>query len=233
MVLISTALNRKGKSTVSEEEKEQSQSRKGRKQAGSSERGGEGAPLQEMRVEYVDESQTMGAALKALGERVNSLEKQLILLEKTHGEMVSAVNQQAKQVQEFITSASPRLGTIFEAVAKMLTQSKRTEAPGAAAAVSFEDGIPERFADDKEHQEAWRTARIVAAELEAYYPDEVTEGILGGNFYQLLGDRIGEARETYQQGVSEKVLQECDYFSAAIEALVARKQRDLQEQDSP
>ena len=233
MVPISTALNRKGESKVSKKEKEQSQLRRGRQQAGSSKKGSARALAQEMHVEYANVGKAMEAALKALGARTNTIEKQLTVLEEAQGKMVSAVDQQAKHVQELVTSVSGRLETVFETVAEMLTQGKKAEAPGAEAAVSFEDGIPERFAEDKEHQEAWRTARILAAELGAYYSEEVTKGIVDGNLYELLGDRLRKARETYQQGVSEKVVQECDYFSAAIKALVARKQQGLQEQDSP
>ena len=224
MVRISTALNRKGESTVPEGEKEPSQVRRGRQQAGSRNKGGPSTPAQEMTVEYADESKTMEAALKALRGRAYTIGKQLTILEEAQGKMASAVDQQAEQVQEFVTSVSGRLETVFGAVGEMLTQ--------AAGGVSFEDGIPERFAEDKEHQEAWRTARILAAELDAYYPEEVTAGVLDGNLYELLGDRLRKARVTYQQGVSEKVVQECDYFAAAIKALVARKQQSLQEQDS-
>ena len=102
----------------------------------------------------------------------------------------------------------------------------------SVAPQSAEYGLPESFASDKDHQEAWRTGRILTAELEAYYPEETREGALSGNLHELLDEEIKEARSSYEQTVPERVLQEHDYFSAAIDALIARKKRESAEDSS-
>jgi len=200
---------------ASEDKKQESQ--RGTRKAG------EPVPMTEMTVEYVDASDGMDAALRGLEERVNSLEKLLASLDETRGEMVSAFNRQTKEIQRFVDSIARRVGRIYKEV-------EEVRAPVLAAAPrGAEYGLPERFASDKDHQEAWRTGRILTAELEAYYPDETREGALSGNLYELLGKEIEEARRCYEQSVPERVLQEHDYFSAAIDALMARKKREAAE----
>jgi hypothetical protein len=185
---------------------------------------GEPVPMTEMTVEYVDASDGMDAALSGLEERVNSLEKLLASLDETRGEMVSAFNRQTKEIQRFVDSIARRVGRIYKEV-------EEVRAPVLAAAPqTAEYGLPERFASDKDHQEAWRTGRILTAELEAYYPDETREGALSGNLQELLTNEIEEARRVYEQSVPERVLQEHDYFSAAIDALMARKKREAAEE---
>ncbi len=181
-------------------------------------------PITMMTVEYVDDSQGMEAALQALEQRVNRLDRLLGSLEETHGEMGSAVNQQSRQIQKLVDSISRRVGRIGKTV-------EEAKASLVAAAPQFvEEGPPQRFASDMDHQEAWRSARILAAELEANHPKEVKEGVLSGNFHEALSQQIEELRKAYEQRVPERVVQEHDYLVAAIDALIARLKRDLQAQ---
>jgi len=98
------------------------------------------------------------------------------------------------------------------------------------AAAQDELDVPQQYAADQDHQKAWQLAQVVAADLEAYYEDQVREGALQDDFFQVLKDPINEARKSYEQGVGKRVLQEFDYFTLALKRLVARKRRQLAEE---
>jgi hypothetical protein len=85
-------------------------------------------------------------------------------------------------------------------------------------------------AENPEHQNAWRVARVLAADLEGYHEEAVREGVLYGTFYSVLREPIEKARETYEERVSREIVEECDYFSKALDELVIRKRMELEEE---
>ena len=198
-------------------------------ESGGKEGGSAQTPPGILTVEYINESESMDGTLKGLQERTDGLERLLTSLEEGHSELITAFNQQSKELQKLVSSVGRRIARIQETLVSVLGEAG--EAVGAevsAVPESVEEGVPERFADDPSHQEAWRTARILAAELEAFYPNEVKDGVINGNLRELLGRQLEEARKIYEQGVPEATAQVYDYFSAAIEALIARKKRELE-----
>jgi hypothetical protein len=150
-------------------------------------------------------------------------------MQETSVELVSVINQQAKDLSHFIESINRRLDRIFR---EMSSGTARAAAPSEDALLDSaepakEFQIPEQFAQDPAHQKAWRIARVMASDLEAYYGDKVREGVLYDNFAELLKDPIAENRRTYEQRVSPKVVSEFDYFALALEELVGRKKAEI------
>ena len=186
-------------------------------------------PSTVMTVEYIDDSEGMDAALRALEERMGKLETLLSSLQETYREMVSAINQQTKEIQEFVVSVSRRVDRLYRTVSGVSPGPEPKEpVEPQTPSPDVEEGLPQQFADDADHQEAWRIAKVLASDLEAYYPEKVREGALYGNFLELLDEQIEGARKTYEQRAPERVIQEYDHFSQAIEALLARKKRELE-----
>jgi hypothetical protein len=182
-------------------------------------------PSTVLTVEYVDGSEGMDASLKVIEQRLARLEKLITEVHETSSQLVTAVNQQAKDVGALIESLNRRVDRVFRAVSTGVVKAT----PGAPAPEVPEEqfDIPAQFAGDQEHQEAWRVAQVMASDLEAYYGDKVAEGVLYQNFFELLEGPINEARRTYEERVSEKVRGEFDYFTLALKKLVARKSREL------
>ena len=189
-------------------------------------------PATVLTVEYVDESEGMSSGLKALEQRMAKLEKLTTEVHETNAQLVAAVNQQAKDIGQLVESLNRRIDRVYQVVSGG-TVKVGPSAP-AAPAVSEEDfKVPEQFAGDEEHQEAWRIGQVMASDMEAYYGDKVREGVLYQNFFDLLKTPIEEARRTYEERVSERVRGEFDYFTLALKELVARKGRELTDEASP
>ena len=86
------------------------------------------------------------------------------------------------------------------------------------------------MAEDRDHQNAWRIARVLAADLEAYHEDAVKEGVLYGTFYKLLREPIEKARATYEQRATPNIVENYDYFARAIDELIVRKRMELEQE---
>jgi TolA-binding protein len=207
-------------------------------------------PATVLTVEYVDDSKSMDAALKELNERLSKMEERVSALQERQGALVTAVNQQAKDIGRFLQSLSRRVDRVYRTMvdaeganAGGATATEETPAaPAPEAATEGEqpaESAPEPQeetpppaekpeGEDEEHKKAWRTARVLAADLEAYHEDAVKEGVLYGTFFKLLHEPIEKARKTYEQRVPDDIVENYDYFSKALDELIARKRMDLE-----
>lgn len=80
------------------------------------------------------------------------------------------------------------------------------------------------FADDREHQNARRIARVMVADLFLYHGDAVREGLRLGNVQEALEEQLGEARKTFEARVSESVRRERDYFAIEVDRLLEKQE---------
>jgi len=199
-------------------------------------------PATVLTVEYLDESEGMDAALRDVQERMQRLEELLGNMQETQAQLIAAVNQQAKDIGRFVESVSRRIDKLYRRVTGgEISQSGLSGAAGAdypgEATVAFAadsnstmSGLSPDVADDPDHQNAWRIARVLAADLEAYHEDAVKEGVLYGTFYKLLRDPIEKARATYEQRVTPEIVENYDYFSKALDELIVRKRMELEQE---
>jgi cell division protein ZapA (FtsZ GTPase activity inhibitor) len=197
-------------------------------------------PATVLTVEYVDDSEGMDSALRAVNDHVRKLEQQVGAIEESQTRMVVAINQQAKDIVKAIESIGRRIDRLYTRISELLagaegevaTMLEDVEAPATAreaAAGAVGGGLPADVADDPDHQNAWRIARVLAADLEAYHEEAVKEGVIYGTFYRVLKEPIEKARSTYEQRVSKEIAENYDYFSKALDELIARKSMELKE----
>ncbi|KPK60216.1 MAG: hypothetical protein AMK73_08255 [Planctomycetes bacterium SM23_32] len=187
-------------------------------------------------VEYVDDSEGMDAALRDMSERLRKMEQQVTTMQETQVRLVAAVNQQAKDIGKFVESLGRRIDRLYRRV----TGGEATSHGGAAeadedaesggAALAAGAALAPEVADNPDHQNAWRIARVLAADLEAYHEAAVREGVLYGTFYSVLRDPIEKARRAYEQRVSREIVEGYDYFSKGLDELIARKRVELEEE---
>ena len=183
-------------------------------------------PSTVLTVEYVDGSDGIDAALLALHERLGKLGALAGELQDSTAELVSVINQQTKEIGQFIESVNGRLDRLYKELSETAGAAE-SGGPGSAQAALKTFDVPEQFAADPAHQKAWRTACVLTADLEAYYGDRVKESVLYDNFEELLKEPIAKARQTYEERVPATVISEFDYFELALEELVARKRLEL------
>jgi len=200
-------------------------------------------PSSILTVEYVDDSEGMDSALKQTRERLEKLEEQLGALQETMSKLISTINQQAKELARYVDSVGRRVDTLYKRVTggstsvvshgekPTQTEAAQAEQPAPEAEPQLQldsPPLPPQLEEDANHRTAWRIARVLAADLEAYHEKAVKEGVLYGTFFELLAEPIEKARKTYEQRVSRQVLSEYDYFTKALHELIARKKAELE-----
>jgi len=188
-------------------------------------------PSTVLTVEYVDGSEGMEATLRALDERLKKLEKLSGEMQQTTTQLVAVVNQQARELAQFIESLNRRVDKVYREVCRHGPPGGAAVEAAAEPERNFE--VPAQFAANPEHQKAWRVARVMAGDLEAYHGDTVKEGVLYDSFYELLKDPIAEARRTYDERVPQAVSGKFDYLDLALKELIARKKKELAAEAAP
>ncbi len=196
-------------------------------------------PSTVLTVEYLDESEGMDAALREMQERLRRVEEIAGNMQETQSQLIAAVNQQAKDIGRFVESIGRRIDRLYRRVTGgESTNAGRQEPPPSAGESDGgrrrgrrpPGGLAPEVAEDRDHQNAWRIARVLAADLEAYHEDAVKEGVLYGTFYKLLREPIEKARATYEQRVTPNIVENYDYFARAIDELIVRKRMELEQE---
>ncbi|MFW6188879.1 MAG: hypothetical protein ACOC7T_00465 [Planctomycetota bacterium] len=192
-------------------------------------------PSTVLTVEYVDESEGMDASLREMEERLRQMQETVSNMQETQSQLIAAVNQQAKDIGRFIESVGRRIDKLYRRVSggRAPQPGEPPESPPRdldGEEIGVETGPAPEVADDPEHQNAWRIARVLAADLEAYHEESVKEGVLYGTFHKLLREPLEQARETYEQRVDAEIVENYDYFSKALDELIARKRMELEEE---
>jgi uncharacterized coiled-coil protein SlyX len=197
-------------------------------------------PATLLTVEYVDESEGMDAALRNMEQRLQRLEETMSQMQETQSQLITAVNQQAQDIGRMVDSVRRRIDKMY----RRLTGGEISyhgaagpetpeEQPEESQSTMLDLGSPTlapEVADDPDHQNAWRIARVLAADLEAYHEDDVREGVLYGTFHKLLREPLEKARATYEERVDEEIVENYDYFSKALDELIVRKRMELEEE---
>jgi len=187
----------------------------------------------EMPVEYVDATSAMVAALAALEERVSWAEEMVSAVERSQARIASAARKRAEELRAFVSALDRRIDRIHEPVVGVMAAAEEAMiSPGPSDTEKLQEGIPARFAGDPDHQSAWRMARMLIAGLEASHSDRIKEGILQGSFRELLGEQLAETRRNYEREVPERIREQFDYYSAALDALIARRMAELARKSS-
>lgn len=191
-------------------------------------------PSTVMTVEYLDDSKGVDEAIKSVAQRLSKVEERLQNLEQAHTEMVAVINRQAKEIRDLATALTRRMDHLYRAVSaggQEFDLAAEEEVDISAELDEVPQGLPDEFSDDEHHQQAFRVARVLMADLEAYYPNKVREGVLYGNLQEVLTEELEEARNTYEERVPERVREEFDHFAAALKGLIIRRKREIDEEE--
>ena len=81
--------------------------------------------------------------------------------------------------------------------------------------------------DATERQHAERLARIIVSDISLYYQERVDEGILQGNWSELLANEIKEARSLFRDRFPSPQIQESKILEAAFLDFLQKRSREL------
>ncbi len=83
--------------------------------------------------------------------------------------------------------------------------------------------------DIPERERAARLARIIVSDVSLYYQDKIDEGILNGNWSELLANEIKEARELFRERFPSQDIQQSKILEAAFLDLLEKRRHELDE----
>ena len=81
--------------------------------------------------------------------------------------------------------------------------------------------------DVPERERAERLARIIVADISLYYQDRIDEGILEGNWSELLATEIKEARRLFSERFPSPDIQNSKILEAAFLDLLEKRRLEL------
>jgi predicted Zn finger-like uncharacterized protein len=81
--------------------------------------------------------------------------------------------------------------------------------------------------DATERQRAERLARIIVSDISLYYQERVDEGILEGNWSELLANEIKEARSLFRNRFPDPRIQNSKILEAAFLDFLEKRSREL------
>lgn len=82
-------------------------------------------------------------------------------------------------------------------------------------------------ADATERQRAERLARIIVSDISLYYQERVDEGILEGNWSELLANEIKEAKSLFRDRFPSSQIQDSKILEAAFLDFLHKRSREL------
>lgn len=114
---------------------------------------------------------------------------------------------------------------------------KLSKSEGASQSLDFISSVNDKIqnAEDleisseavPEAERAERLARIIVSDISLYYQDRVDEGILGGNWSDLLASEIKEARRLFNDRFPSPQIQNSKILEAAFLDLLEKRRREL------
>lgn len=112
-----------------------------------------------------------------------------------------------------------------------------TAAEGTSQSLDFIHTVNEKIQSAEDHEvsahhvperaRAERLARIIVSDISLYYQDRIDEGILRGNWSELLALEIKEARRLFSERFPSPEIQNSKILEAAFLDLLEKRRREL------
>lgn len=140
------------------------------------------------------------------------------------------------KINRLLVDAAPAKGPAEEgereASGKQLSSKE-----GASQSLDFIHSVNEKIQSAEEHEvaavdvpekeRAERLARIIVSDISLYYQDRVDEGILEGNWSDLLASEIKEARRLFSERFPSPQIQNSRILEAAFLDLLEKRRKEL------
>ena len=140
------------------------------------------------------------------------------------------------KINRLLVGAAPAQGPA-EAGEKEESGKQLSSAEGASQSLDFIHTVNEKIQSAEEHEvaandvpereRAERLARIIVSDISLYYQDRVDEGILEGNWSDLLASEIKEARRLFSERFPSPQIQNSKILEAAFLDLLEKRRKEL------
>jgi hypothetical protein len=129
---------------------------------------------------------------------------------------------------------TPSVSTDFRAV-PVPEVSRPAEQPAQVSSPAFTPAVVGNLdeAEQKQHNDARRFARLLVSEIKLYNEQKVLEGRQEKNLYGLLRDDIDKSREMYEKRASPNVATQVDYFYGELVKILADNHVEALGKDCP
>jgi predicted Zn finger-like uncharacterized protein len=140
------------------------------------------------------------------------------------------------KINRLLVGAAPAGGSTPHG--EVETSGKRLSvAEGASQSLDFIHTVNEKIQSAEDHEvsakhvpersRAERFARIIVSDISLYYQDRIDEGILRGNWSELLALEIKEARRLFSERFPSPEIQNSKILEAAFLDLLEKRRREL------
>jgi predicted Zn finger-like uncharacterized protein len=140
------------------------------------------------------------------------------------------------KINRLLIDAAPTLDAAGKGEVEKSGEQLSTE-EGASQSLDFINSVNEKILSAEDHEvtadnvpereRAERLARIIVSDISLYYMDRVDEGILGGNWSELLAAEIKEARSLFSKRFPSPEIQNSKILEAAFLDLLEKRRREL------
>lgn len=140
------------------------------------------------------------------------------------------------KINRLLVGAAPAAGPTEDGEIEK-SGEQLTPAEGVSQSFDFIHSVNEKIqtaedheisADDvPERERAERLARVIVSDISLYYQDRIDEGILEGNWSELLATEIKEARLLFRERFPSLEIQNSKILEAAFLDLLEKRRREL------
>ena len=140
------------------------------------------------------------------------------------------------KINRLLVGAAPAAGPTEDGEVEK-SGEQLTQAEGVSQSLDFIHSVNKKIqiaedrevsADDvPERDRAERLARIIVADISLYYQDRIDEGILEGNWSELLATEIKEARRLFSDRFPSPQIQNSKILEAAFLDLLEKRSKEL------
>lgn len=140
------------------------------------------------------------------------------------------------KINRLLVGAAPAAGPAETGEAEA-SGKRLTAAEGASQSLDFIDTVNRKIqsAEDREvsahhvpeRERAERLARIIVSDISLYHQDRIDEGILRGNWSDLLAVEIKEARRLFSERFPSAEIQKSKILEAAFLDLLEKRRKEL------
>ena len=146
--------------------------------------------------------------------------------DELRGALQGSIESILKKITDHDSLHKSRLDSMAAQLSALQRDVPREPAPPAQKTF-VAPAKPQPPAMEDANAKARRLARLIVSDIALYNRKNVEEGVRNGNFHELLGHDIKEARTLYERRVPEEIRNATTYLDEAFAELIEKTRQEL------